>query len=147
MVKESGIMKQLASKGAQSPSRVRAAEMDCRAPLSPILVKSRNKVPAHQQHGHSNHVPPTLRGLKKNLMPPSSLSLKNHSGEYGENITVFSPGTPEQKFSSAPSTPKSASKKKFGWNTTRQPHEDSAHGTSLLLSSSVSILSLSSLAL
>lgn len=143
MVKELGIVKLLASKRAQSPSRETAAEMDCRAPLSPILVKPRNKVPAYQQHGHSNHVYPTSHGLRKNPMPPSSLSQKNHGEEYLENVTTFSPGTPEHKLSGQ-STPKSASAKKFGWNTSRQPSEDSAHG-SLLLSISILFLCFSSL--
>lgn len=142
MVKDSGNMQLLASKGTQSPSREIAAEMECRAPLSPILVKSRNKVPAHPHHAHSNYVHPTSHLSKKVQMAPSSLSQRNHSGEYVENVTAFSPGTPEHKLS-APGTPKSASKKKFGWNVSRQPHEDSAHGSLLFSFSLVSQLVLS----
>lgn len=137
MGKDSGMMKLFASKGtrSQSPARETAAEMERRA-LSPILVKARNKVPAHPQHGHSNIVHPTSQALKK---IPSLVNQKSHSGEYVENVTTVSPGTPEHKLS-APSTPKSATKKKFGWNVTRQPHEDSTHGSYLYSSQSLFVV-------
>ena len=138
-MKEPAIMKLFAAKGAQSPLRESAGEMDSRAPLSPIAVKPRNKSPAQLQRGHSSHVHPTSQGLKKNQMPPSALSQKNQSMEYVENVTTFSPDTPEHKFAT-PATPKSASQKRFGWNTPRQPHEDSDPGS---LSSPLSVLSLS----
>lgn len=146
MVKESAIMKLFAAKGAQSPSRETAAEMDSRAPLTPILVKPRNKtLPGHhqQQIGHANHVHPASQGLKKTQMSPLALSQKNCCAEYVENVTTFSPATPEHKFA-VPATPKSASKKRFGWNSTRQPHEDSAPSGSLSNLSSPSSLAVSS---
>jgi hypothetical protein len=138
MVKESPIMKLFAAKGGKSPSRETAAEMDSRAPLSPIVVKSRNKGVPGNQSGHSNHVHPPSHGVKKhNQMPPSALSQKTQSAEYVENVTTFSPGTPEHKFA-APATPRSAGKKRFGWNTTRQD-DSSAPGSLKSLPSQFSL--------
>lgn len=96
-------------------------EMEERAPLS---VKVCNK------SGEDNHVHPAT--TKKIGTPPSSLSEKKQSAEYGENIAA---GTPEHK-AAAPSTPgkSCSSKKRFGWSNIRSQqsssynHEDLARG-------------------
>ncbi|KAG0577882.1 hypothetical protein KC19_5G188700 [Ceratodon purpureus] len=151
MGKDSVILKLFTAKGGRSPSREAAAEMESRAPLSPISVRPRNKVVAPTaQQPQPNHVHPATSfspgGAKKthinnnNQMPPSSLSQNNsQSAEYGENIAFFPPGTPEHKFA-APSTPKGSSKKRFGWSNIRQPshqHEEPPSGSSGLRPPSV----------
>ena len=141
---DSVILKLFTAKAGTSPSRETAVEMDHRAPLSPISVRSQNEVAAgaHQQQQEqgvqANHVhpafSPTSQGPKKSPMPLSSLSQKNPSVEYGENIATFPPGTPEHKFA-APSTPKSSSKKRFRWSNIRQQlhqDEEQASGTVLI---------------
>lgn len=144
MGKESAAPKLSASKGAQSPSREIATEIDSRAPLSPILVKPRNNLPAHQRQQHQVHFHPTsqVSGLKKNTQIPPSTSLRiANSADYLENVTTSSPRTTEHKFA-APATPKSAGKRRFGWSNTRQ-HEDPLPGS--LLFSSLSYFTDSSL--
>lgn len=128
-------MKLFPSRGATSPSREGSAEMDSRPPLSPISVRPRNKVVAHQpqqpkevHHVHPIFGSPTLPAGSKKLTP-SSLSQKKQGAEYGENIATFPPGTPEHKVA-APSAPNSSSKKRFGWSKQfAQQHEDLALGT------------------
>lgn len=121
MGKESVIMKLFGSKSEEMES--------AREPLS---VKVCNKSVGGDVH-------PVATTKKIGTTPPSSLSEKKQSAQYGENIAA---GTPEHK-AAAPSTPgkSCSSKKRFGWSNIRSlpqqsssssyNHEDLARGNLL----------------